>query len=120
MYRIRISDHIECAHFSLIGTDENDPRRRVHGHSYYCEIELEAAELDQYGVLTDIDAVKAKFAEVLKPLDHTILNEIPGLERPSMELLGKYIYDHLIDDLPALKKVIISRPSLGYAAEYEK
>jgi 6-pyruvoyltetrahydropterin/6-carboxytetrahydropterin synthase len=41
------------------------------------------------------------------------LNEIPGLETPTLENICVWVADKLRDRLPNLKRVSVARPSLG-------
>ena len=53
--------------------------------------------LGKEGVVIDFGILKQKLEKVLKPLDHTYLNDLPyfsGIE-PSSENIAKYIFDRL-------------------------
>ena len=44
---------------------------------------------------------------VLDRLDHYYLNEIPGLENPTSELLARWIWDRVAPSLPELSQVVV-------------
>ena len=50
--------------------------------------------LDEVGLLTDFKILKAKLKEVLMPLDHVVLNDLPAFKgiNPSTENLARHIY----------------------------
>jgi len=56
-------------------------------------------------------AVIAEIKRAWKPLedqlDHQYLNEIPGLENPTSEVLARWIYERLAPTLPGLDHVIV-------------
>jgi 6-pyruvoyltetrahydropterin/6-carboxytetrahydropterin synthase len=45
---------------------------------------------------------------VLDRLDHYYLNEIPGLENPTSELLARWIWDRVAPSLPELSQVVVN------------
>ena len=59
---------------------------------------------------TNVGAVGFHVTEVL---DHAYLNEIEGLELPTLERICVWIADFVAADLPGLTRVSVSRPSLS-------
>ena len=60
--------------------------------------------------LADLDgALKAVAAE----LDHGLLNERPGLERPTLENICVYFAERLSAQFPGLSRIVVSRPTIG-------
>ena len=58
--------------------------------------------LDEVGLLTDFKVLKAKLKEVLMPLDHVVLNDLPAFKdlNPSTENLARHIYRALRPIVP--------------------
>ncbi len=81
--------------------------RRLHGHSFKVAVVVAGEVDDARGYLVDYGEIKAAFAPLLDQLDHYHLNEIPGLENPTSEVLSKWIYDRLKPSLPLLSKIIV-------------
>lgn len=79
---------------------------RLHGHSYRVEVHVRGNVDPSAGWLMDFAEVKAAFKPILDQLDHYFLNEVPGLENPTSEVLAKWIWDHLIDELP-LSSIVV-------------
>ncbi|MEV3985616.1 6-carboxytetrahydropterin synthase QueD [Nonomuraea sp. NPDC049758] len=73
---------------------------RLHGHSYRVEIHIGGEVQPATGWLMDFADIKSAFKPVLDQLDHYYLNEVPGLENPTSEILAMWIWDRLIDALP--------------------
>src|SRR3954451_20871954 len=67
---------------------------RIHGHSYRIELHVrgrvdpETGWLVDFGVLDDIFA-----AEVYRKLDHRNLNDVPGLENSTCEILAAFVWN---------------------------
>ncbi|MFD1547353.1 6-carboxytetrahydropterin synthase QueD [Nonomuraea guangzhouensis] len=73
---------------------------RLHGHSYRIEVHVRGEVDPGTGWLMDFAEIKAAFKPILDQLDHYYLNEVPGLENPTSEVLAKWIWDRLIVSLP--------------------
>lgn len=79
--------------------------RRLHGHSFHVDVIVEGEVNPARGYLVDYGDIKAAIKPVQDRLDHYLLNEIPGLENPTAEMLTKWIYDQLKPALPLLSVV---------------
>jgi 6-pyruvoyltetrahydropterin/6-carboxytetrahydropterin synthase len=107
----------DAAHYLGAGAPEN---RRLHGHSFYVEVTLRGEPDARTGVLHDLGAVKAALDEIRNGLDHQLLNEVKGLENPTLENLARYIFRHAKLSLPDVARVKIRRPSFGQSCAYEE
>lgn len=80
---------------------------RLHGHGF--EVVLYARS-DQ-GVVasdkTDYDTLDRAWAQVSGVLSHRCLNDIPGLENPTSEMLSSWLWQRLIGVLPTLSAVSV-------------
>ena len=91
----------EAAH-QLIGLPEGHKCARLHGHSYLVEIRFEGEPDAGTGMIVDYADIKAAFKPLYDQLDHYYLNDIPGLENSTSEILAQWIWDRLIHLLPGL------------------
>lgn len=83
------------------------PCSRVHGHGFTVELAL-AGEVDpELGWLVDYEAITEVWRPLAATLDHAYLNDVPGLENPTSELLARWIWDRVKPALPALVAVHI-------------
>ena len=91
MFEVSVRDHISSAH-QLRGYD--GPCKNMHGHTWKVEIVVGGNTLDGVGLLTDFKTIKAKLTQVLMPLDHVVLNDLPAFKdlNPSTENLARHIY----------------------------
>jgi 6-pyruvoyltetrahydropterin/6-carboxytetrahydropterin synthase len=95
---------LESAHH-LPNVPEGHKCRRLHGHSFRVRLAVEG-DLDPVtGWVMDFADIKAAFEPILKRLDHYYLNEIPGLENPTSEVIAKWIWAELKPKLPMLSEV---------------
>ena len=106
MFEIRKSFRFESAH-KLPQMPEGHKCARLHGHSFMATVVVRG-ELDQAGLVMDYGEVKTRVQPVIDRLDHQYLNEIPGLENPSSEVLAKWIFDQTKSLIPNLYQIIIS------------
>lgn len=98
MFRMTVEGQFSAAH-AICGYP--GPCQYLHGHNYRVLVRLAGEELDQLGMLIDYTVVKAALAQVLDPLDHRYLNELPELSETNTtsEQLAQYIYSRLKDTL---------------------
>ena len=81
--------------------------RRLHGHSYRVDIHVTGQPDPQTGWVVDFGRIKQIVEPILAELDHRCLNDIPGLENSTSELLGKYLWDRILPQLPILSAVTV-------------
>jgi 6-pyruvoyltetrahydropterin/6-carboxytetrahydropterin synthase len=96
----------EAAH-RLPNVPEGHKCARLHGHSYRVEIRVGGEVGEQTGWVIDFADLSAAFKPLLAQLDHYYLNEVPGLENPTSEVLARWIWDRLVTSLDGLKEVIV-------------
>ena len=94
MFEVTVRDHIASAH-QLHGYD--GPCKDMHGHTWKVEITVCGDNLDEVGLLVDFKVLKAKLKDVLMPLDHVVLNNLPAFKdlNPSTENLARHIFRSL-------------------------
>jgi 6-pyruvoyltetrahydropterin/6-carboxytetrahydropterin synthase len=82
--------------------------QRLHGHSYRVEVTI-AGEVDERaGWLVDFADITAVVDPLLKrELDHRTLNDVPGLENPTAEVLCAWLWNRLRPGLPLLAAITV-------------
>jgi 6-pyruvoyltetrahydropterin/6-carboxytetrahydropterin synthase len=104
---LRKTFQFEAAHL-LPHLPESHKCRRLHGHSFKVEIAV-AGECDpKLGWLMDYAGLSAAFKPLWEQLDHRYLNEIPGLENPTSEVIAAWIWERLQPALPLLSEVSVA------------
>lgn len=97
---------------------EGHPNRAMHGHSFQVEVAI-AGEIDPAtGFVADLGDVEGACAELRRALDHRVLNDIAGLEKPSLENLSVWIWKRLKPRYAGLARVTVRRDSAGQACTY--
>jgi 6-pyruvoyltetrahydropterin/6-carboxytetrahydropterin synthase len=80
---------------------------RMHGHSFKLEISVEGEVEPATGWLYDHSRISRAMDPLLEQLDHSYLNDIPGLENPTIENMCRWFWDHLSPLLPGLAEIVI-------------
>ena len=94
----------EAAH-RLPNVPEGHKCARLHGHSFQVRVTVEGPVGERTGWVMDFAELKAAFAPVYDRLDHRYLNEIPGLENPTSEILARWIWRELRSTLAGLVEI---------------
>ena len=79
----------------------------LHGHSFKVALHLTGPLDPHTGWIRDFSEIKAIFKPLYEQLDHNYLNDIPGLENPTSEVIAKWIWEQVKPLLPELSKVRI-------------
>ena len=102
----------DAAHFFAEGP-QHRPYANIHGHSFRVEASVQGPALEPVGWVADLADLESALKQVAGELDHGLLNEKPGLERPTLEHLCLYFAERLRTPFPGLSRVVVSRPTIG-------
>lgn len=92
--------------------------KEVHGHTYKLTVFIEGDLDEKLGWVMDFAELKRVIKPVIEEIDHKFLNDIPGLENPTCEIIVKWIWDRIKPGIPLLKKLHLDEtPTSG--AVYE-
>ena len=80
---------------------------RLHGHSFKVELAFAGPMNPDTGWFIDFSDLEAAWKPLYDALDHRYLNEVPGLENPTSEILSKWIWDRMKASLPSLDQVTL-------------
>lgn len=80
---------------------------RLHGHSFRVRLTLRGVPGADTGWVMDFGDLKKAWKPLEEVLDHRYLNEIPGLENPTSEVLARWIWDQMAPILPELWAVSV-------------
>ena len=73
---------------------------RLHGHSYQVEVHVRGDIDAATGWIMDFAEIDKAFRPLKDHLDHACLNDLPGLDNPTSEILSRWIWDRLARHLP--------------------
>ena len=80
---------------------------RLHGHSFVIAIHVQGEVGAESGWIMDFADIKKAFDPIHARLDHHYLNEIPGLDNPTSEVLARWIWRELKPNLPELSRIVV-------------
>lgn len=81
--------------------------KKMHGHSFKIEISVEGEVNPQIGWVYDHAEISKAMNPLLDLLDHSYLNEIEGLENPTIEIMAAWFWIRLSPQLPGLCEIVI-------------
>ncbi len=118
VFEITKAAAFDAAHFLQEGPPDHR-YRRMHGHSFRVEASVRGVRAPGDAWVADLATLDAKLAAVAAELDHGLLNDKPGLERPTLEQLCLHFAEKLKADFPNLSKIVVSRPTVGETCKLE-
>jgi 6-pyruvoyltetrahydropterin/6-carboxytetrahydropterin synthase len=81
--------------------------RRMHGHSFVLEVVVTGTVDPKSGLFYDHGKIAEAVRPIVDKLDHSCLNDIPGLENPTLEVMAKWFWDTLSPKLPGLSEITL-------------
>ena len=115
--RIVKSMNFDAAHF-LDHDPDARPYARLHGHSFTLEVVIEGEPQAETGWVVDFGDVAEALQGLHDALDHRLLNEVEGLERPTLENICQWAAAKLKARFPGLVEVRVSRTVYGETCIY--
>jgi len=100
------SFRFEAAHY-LPKLPETHKCRRMHGHSFKFDVHVEGPLDPELGWVMDFGDISRLVKPLVEELDHYLLNEIPGLENPTSEVIAVWIWNRLKPELPGLSRIVV-------------
>jgi 6-pyruvoyltetrahydropterin/6-carboxytetrahydropterin synthase len=80
---------------------------RLHGHSFRVELAVAGPVDPDTGWFIDFGQLYDAWKPLYDQLDHNYLNEIPGLENPTSEVLAGWVWERMKRALPPLVRVTV-------------
>lgn len=81
--------------------------KRLHGHSFRCEVHVSGEVDPKTGWLVDFAEIREAFEPLHKQLDHHYLNEVEGLSNPTSEVIAQWIWRRVKPRLPGLSAIVV-------------
>lgn len=106
----------DSAHI-LPGYSKEHPYGKIHGHSFRARVWIEGKP-NKNNMLIDLGEVEQECLKIKSILDHNTLNDIKGLDNPTLESLSIFIFTKLIRTFPHLKTVEVHRDQSGEGCVY--
>jgi 6-pyruvoyltetrahydropterin/6-carboxytetrahydropterin synthase len=118
IFEITTAAAFDAAH-RLPGGPPQGPYARLHGHSFRVEATLRGPAAGPVGWVDDLALLDHALKAVAGELDHSLLNDHPGLESPTLEALCAFFAGRLKSAFPTLRRVAVSRPTVGESCALE-
>ena len=98
MFKLIVKKEFSSAHI-LHGHPGNC--KRMHGHNWLVEAEVEVDNTNEIGMVIDFKDIKNNLKEIISSLDHQFLNDLEPFinENPTAENISKYIYKELSNNI---------------------
>ena len=112
VFEITKAATFDAAHYFADGP-EHRPYTNLHGHSFRVEATVRGAAQEPVGWVADLADLETALKAVAGDLDHGLLNDKPGLERPTLEHICLYFAERLKPAFPGLCRVVVSRPTIN-------
>ena len=117
-FEITKAASFDAAH-SLPAGPQARPYTRLHGHSFRVEATLAGPVQGPVGWVADLAELDQVLSALAGELDHSHLNDHEGLESPTLEALCAFFADRLAPAFPNLRRVVVSRPTVGETCALE-
>ena len=112
LFEITKAATFDAAH-RLPGGPQDGPYTRLHGHSFQVQATVRGPVKAPVGWVEDLAELDGALKAAAGELDHSLLNDHPGLESPTLEALCLYFAGRLGARFPGLCRVVVSRPTIG-------
>jgi 6-pyruvoyltetrahydropterin/6-carboxytetrahydropterin synthase len=89
------------------------PYSGLHGHSFMVEVVVAGPPDAEFGWAVSLTELEPHIEALRLDLDHKYLNEIDGLEVPSLENVAAWIWRRLDPIVPGLDRVVVRRGIAG-------
>jgi 6-pyruvoyltetrahydropterin/6-carboxytetrahydropterin synthase len=112
VYRYSIGENMEIyrefkfdAAHSLTNLADGHKCRNLHGHTFTVIVYVSGPVEEKAGWVMDYGEVKSICEPVIDQLDHSYLNDIPGLENPTSETIAVWLWNRIEPNIPELSMV---------------
>jgi 6-pyruvoyltetrahydropterin/6-carboxytetrahydropterin synthase len=95
--------------FTFEAAHMTPPYSTLHGHTFKVELQFSGTPDPTYGWAVCLDDVQNDVNALRAVIDNKYLNDIPGLQIPSLENVARWIFDRLAATQPGLSRVMLSR-----------
>ncbi|MBN1998880.1 6-carboxytetrahydropterin synthase QueD [candidate division KSB1 bacterium] len=99
MFKLVVKAEFSSAHHLV---DYPGDCKRVHGHNWKIYATVGSKSLNDQGMVIDLLDLESILKEIVAPLDHRLLNEVPPFDglNPTSENIARYVYDSIADKMP--------------------
>jgi 6-pyruvoyltetrahydropterin/6-carboxytetrahydropterin synthase len=99
--------------FTFEAAHQTPPYSGLHGHSFLVRIFLRGEPHPQFGWSHNMFDVEPIVEAVRRDLDQRYLNDVPGLQVPTLENVARWLWERMSPMLPGLHRVTVQRGMPG-------
>jgi 6-pyruvoyltetrahydropterin/6-carboxytetrahydropterin synthase len=89
-----------CSAHSLPKVPDTHKCKRVHGHNYKLVVKVRGVPDAKLGMIMDFFDLDAIVKPLVEQVDHRYLNDIPGLDNPTAELIAQWFWKRIKSQMP--------------------
>ncbi len=104
--------YFDAAHY-LPDFDDGHDYKKMHGHSYEVIVKLSGEIIHDKDWVMDLERLDFFVKPEISLLDHSVLNEVEGLEKPTSENIAKWLWLKIKKKISNLESIEVSRPRIG-------
>ena len=86
---------------------------RLHGHSYKATVHIKGDIDPDKGWVADFAEIKVVMGPIIDQLDHRYLNEVEGLDNPTVENVARWIWERLAESPPLASVAVQETANCG-------
>ncbi|WP_239032022.1 6-pyruvoyl trahydropterin synthase family protein [Paroceanicella profunda] len=101
--------------FTFEAAHQLPPYSGLHGHSFKVSVHISGSPDAKFGWAANLYELERHVEALRLQLDHSYLNDIDGLEDPSLENIAAWIWARLRPDIEGMTHVTLSRGIDGQA-----
>ncbi len=120
MFEVFKEFSFDAAHHLATNVENDHPYARIHGHSFTVMVIVRGQPDPKTNWVVDVAELEKALKVVHGELDHRCLNDIQGLEIPTLENICTWIWRHLKPQFPLLYRVTVKRGTLGEGCTYQE
>jgi len=105
---------ITFVEFTFEAAHQIPPFSSLHGHTFCVEVWMSGETDPVYGWSANLDEVESVIEGIKAQIDHKYLNDIPGLEVPSLENVARWLHGRLAPHVPGIERIMVRRGAAGH------
>jgi 6-pyruvoyltetrahydropterin/6-carboxytetrahydropterin synthase len=99
--------------FTFEAAHQTPPFSGLHGHSFVVCVYLQGEPDPVYGWSHNLDEVEGVITNVKRKIDHKYLNDVAGLEVPTLENLTRWLFNEFSSALQGVDRIAVQRGTPG-------
>ena len=99
--------------FSFDAAHKTTPGTPLHGHTFHVRVVMTGPRAPVVGWSHDLTEVERIVADVRRQVDHRYLNDIDGLDTPTLENVAHWLWGRFETRIAGLARIEVSRGQRG-------